>query len=334
MKKLAVYSCITGAYDSFPAHPSICADADYYLFVGKGELPAEVPAPWKAIELDGSFPDTITAARYAKLHPHTLLSDYEYTLWMDANVGVASPEFFGTVEEKISAAVPVSGIMHPACDCAYEEGVRVVRAGRARPGQVIRILRVLRRNQFPHHFGMFETAVLLRSNTDARVRSLNILDQLNLNVVEAEIPKESRWVIDYEREKMNEIEARTMADDIKEVCRQFNEDLPALEKRLAIQYNSTKTPDFADYPILKHIPEKDVINKFQDIQPAEVMSLYYILNSRFVQMSLPKRYDEELSFVLNIKKAIAERHSEPLVYSDILIEDHLVKLVEKILPKK
>ena len=173
MKKLAVYSCITGAYDSFPAHPSICADADYYLFVGKGELPAEVPAPWKAIELDGSFPDTITAARYAKLHPHTLLSDYEYTLWMDANVGVASPEFFGTVEEKISAAVPVSGIMHPACDCAYEEGVRVVRAGRARPGQVIRILRVLRRNQFPHHFGMFETAVLLRSNTDARVRSLN-----------------------------------------------------------------------------------------------------------------------------------------------------------------
>ena len=77
----------------------------------------------------------------------------------------------------------------------------------------------------------------------------NLLDKLNLDVVETEIPEESRWVVRYEREKMDKITKANLDTDIKEVLRQFNEDLPTLANRLTIQYGDTKTPDFLSYPI-------------------------------------------------------------------------------------
>ena len=167
-----------------------------------------------------------------------------------------------------------------------------------------------------------------------KVTELSLLDKLNLDVVESEIPKKSRWVIDYERQKMAVVSDAAMDADIKEVCRQFNEDLPALDKRLSIQYNSKNAPDFMNYPILSHIPEEDVEKKFKDIQPNEVVAIYDILNSRFIQSSMPKRYEEELKFVRSIKSAIEKRSSEKKEYADILIADHLLKVIERILPKR
>lgn len=166
-----------------------------------------------------------------------------------------------------------------------------------------------------------------------RMTTVNLLDKVNLDVVESEIPNKSRWVVEYERNKMVVVSDTTRDADIKEVCRQFNEDLPALDKRLSIQYNSTDTPDFMDYPILSHIPKEDIVKKLQDIQPKEVMALYDILNSRFIQVSIPKRYNTELIFVRNLTCAIDQRKSDKKVYADLLIEDYLLKTIEKILPK-
>ena len=40
---------------------------------------------------------------------------------------------------------------------------------------------------------------------------------MNLDVLENDIPKESRWVVEYERKKMDEIAAKNLNDDIKAV---------------------------------------------------------------------------------------------------------------------
>lgn len=57
------------------------------------------------------------------------------------------------------------------------------------------------------------------------------------------------------------------------------------------------------------------------------------MNSRFIQTSISKRYDAELSFVRNLKGAIELRKSDKNVYADCLIEDYLLKTIEKILPR-
>lgn len=163
------------------------------------------------------------------------------------------------------------------------------------------------------------------------IETLNLLDKLNLDVVETEIPEESRWVVKYEREKMNEITKANLDADIKEVHRQFIEDLPTLANRLTIQYGDTKTPDFLSYPMLKHIPKKDITKKVNNIQPKEVMALYQILNGRFLQqVPYPEVYDAELPFVRNLEQALAQKNDNKATYADILIEDLLKDVIKKI----
>ena len=163
------------------------------------------------------------------------------------------------------------------------------------------------------------------------IDSLNLLDKLNLDVVETEIPKESRWVVEYERKKMDEITATILDADITEVCRQFNEDLPALANRLTIQYGDNKTPEFLSYPILTHIPATDIVKKVNDIQPKEVMALCNILKGRFLEyVADPKVYEAELSFVRNLEQALAQKNKNITTYADMLIEDHLKVVIKKI----
>lgn len=159
----------------------------------------------------------------------------------------------------------------------------------------------------------------------------NLLDKLNLDVVETEIPEESRWVVRYEREKMDKITKANLDTDIKEVLRQFNEDLPTLANRLTIQYGDTKTPGFLSYPILSHISMEYIIDKVNKIRPKEVMALYHILNGRFLEyMAAPKVYEAELTFVRNLEHALAQKNSNKTTYADILIEDHLKGVIEKV----
>lgn len=165
----------------------------------------------------------------------------------------------------------------------------------------------------------------------ANVSSLGLLDKMNLDVLENDIPKESRWVVEYERKKMDEIAAKNLNDDIKEARRQFNEDLPSLANRLTIQYGDTKTPDFLSYPILSHIPMEDIVKKVNIIQPKEVMALYQILNGRFLQqVPYPQVYDAELPFVRNLEQALAQKQKNKTTYADILIEDCLKGVIKKI----
>ena len=165
----------------------------------------------------------------------------------------------------------------------------------------------------------------------ANVSSLGLLDKMNLDVLENDIPKESRWVVEYERKKMDEIASKNLNDDIKEARRQFNEDLPSLANRLTIQYGDTKTPDFLSYPILSHIPMEDIVKKVNIIQPKEVMALYQILNGRFLQqVPYPQVYDAELPFVRNLEQALAQKQKNKTTYADILIEDCLKGVIKKI----
>lgn len=163
------------------------------------------------------------------------------------------------------------------------------------------------------------------------VETLNTLDKLNLDAVGTHIPEEIRWVIEYERKKMDEITKAQLDADIEEARRQFNEDLPALANRLTFHYGDNKTPDFLSYPILSHIPTEDIIEKVNKIQPKEVMALYQILNGRFLQQDPYSQVSGvELPFVRNLEQALSQKNDNKTTYADILIEDYLKGVIEEI----
>lgn len=170
--RIAIYTAVIGDYDRLPAHKVIFPEADYYCFVGKGEKQMESFGPWKVLEADVDERNPKLVSAYIKTHPHVLLPGYDYTLWVDANIGIVQSGLFGVIQEKMASGIALSGMRHPETDCAYEEAVRVVHKGKERIWKVLRLIRFLRRSAFPKHDGLFETGVLLRRG-DAAVRSLD-----------------------------------------------------------------------------------------------------------------------------------------------------------------
>lgn len=161
-------------------------------------------------------------------------------------------------------------------------------------------------------------------------QTLNVLDKIGLDATDGQIPKISRWVVEYEKAKMDIVTEASLKSYIKEVCLQFNEDLTVLVNRMTAQCEQTKMPNFINYPILKHIPETDIVQKVNTIQPKEVMALYHLIKSRFMEMVIDKVYVEELPFVKALEAALEQRKSEKKVYADYLIKDYLLPMVKKV----
>lgn len=167
----------------------------------------------------------------------------------------------------------------------------------------------------------------------ANIIRLPLLSKTNLDVISAEIPDISRWVLDYIKKKIDQVSTKEIQDDIQEAIRQFNVDLPKLAKRLAYDTSSHTTPDFFSFPILEKIPKDTIVDKMISIQPIEIMAISSIIDSRFMHRNVNLPLDAELSFLINISKGIRARKHTVKTLSDFLIEDHLLPFIGKLMPK-
>jgi len=83
-KKIAVYTAITGGYENLVKPLVIDPDIDYFVLTDTPELfnpdwATVIECPYKAHT-------PVRTARYIKTHPHFWFADYDYAIWIDANV--------------------------------------------------------------------------------------------------------------------------------------------------------------------------------------------------------------------------------------------------------
>lgn len=173
MKKKVIYTCIIGPYDSI-RQPYVQDDGfDYILFVAKGTKKQEMEGVWQVRELDYVGTDNVVTSRYPKLNPHLVLSEYEYTLWMDGNLVIKDKRFYDAVNEKIDQKVDYAGVKHPDKKCVYEDIVGCMHAMRDKSANIWRAANFLIKNKFPRHYGMYENNIILRRTASESVRSFN-----------------------------------------------------------------------------------------------------------------------------------------------------------------
>ena len=163
------------------------------------------------------------------------------------------------------------------------------------------------------------------------VIKLSPISRTNLDIISSEIPAISRWVVDYIKAKVEKQADKEKNEDIQDVIRQFQEDLPALAKRLTPDLSNHTTPDFFTYPILSRIPEEVIVEKIKTAQPNEVIAISAILDSRFIKRNTNVPFEEEAGFVLNIKNGVDARDDSDKSLSSFLIEDAVKPMLEKLL---
>lgn len=168
MKKIAIYTVLTGGYDQLQ-QPSVTDDRfDYICF--SNDIPKENIGLWKIRKFDGHYPSKQIESRYPKMHPWVVLPEYDYSVYMDANISIVSKDFYEHIIKKIESGATLSGIKHPFRDCCYTEGYTVFTYNLERFFTVVKAMRFLRKEGFPRHYGMYEANIILRKHSDARVQ--------------------------------------------------------------------------------------------------------------------------------------------------------------------
>ena len=175
MKSRVIYTAIVGDIDSL-SQPRVTDPAyDYICFVRKGSASQTSNGAWQIREIPADLEDNRMLARYAKLHPHVLVKEYEWSLWMDGNLAVADESFYRTLEDCIESGCKFFTVRHPLRDCSYEEAYACVGADKESYSNVLNVIRFLDRDGLPRHCGLCETSIMLRAHNDSKVL---ILDEL------------------------------------------------------------------------------------------------------------------------------------------------------------
>ena len=190
MNSRVIYTAIVGNIDALSQPRVTDPSYDYICFVRKGSASASSNGVWQIREIPADLPDNRMLARYAKLHPHILVKEYEWSLWMDGNLFVADGGFYRTLLDCIHSGGKLFSVRHPLSDCSYEEAYACIGADKESFLKAWNVVRFLDKDGLPRHCGLCETGLILRSHNDAGVivldelwwsclKKLSIRDQLS-----------------------------------------------------------------------------------------------------------------------------------------------------------
>lgn len=160
MKKKVIFSAIVGNYDKIKQPNVIKKEYDYIIF--SNDISKENIGIWKISPIPYNNKDKTRIARWVKTHPHILLKEYDCSIWIDANVVIASDEFYTIIESLYQKKISVSSIAHPERDCIYDEGLTIFLYQKDTIEHVLRIITYIKHNGYPQHNGLCETNCLYR----------------------------------------------------------------------------------------------------------------------------------------------------------------------------
>lgn len=160
--RIAVYTAIFGDYDKLNIPDKKIEGCDFYCFTDNKNLKSDL---YKIINIEREFSDPTRDARKIKILSHKYLPEYEYTLWMDANVLFRNFDVKKMFKEFL-ADYDVAMHKHSARNCTYDEAVACVNREVDDPLMIIsQMVRYLNEG-YPAKRGLVETGIIFRRNTN------------------------------------------------------------------------------------------------------------------------------------------------------------------------
>ena len=171
-KKGVVYTCITGGYDDLRDHDFINQEWDYICFTDDLSIDKDGNSKWQVRGFCFDELDDVRNQRWHKLHPHILFSEYQKSIYIDANINILDSKIFDTVDEIIYKEKPIAIRAHPERDCLYDELIVCIELGKDNEAIMRSQVELIRADGFPEKFGLFETNIIYRDHHDKLVKTL------------------------------------------------------------------------------------------------------------------------------------------------------------------
>lgn len=174
MRKIAIYTANVGHYDLLRQPYFPCRYNEEFDFICFSNISGRSHVGiWEIRKLDFHDDDNTRIARYVKLHPHVLLKDYDFTIWIDSNIEVIGTTLYERGLELVYKDVLISSLKHPFWNCAYKDGYNCVLNSKDRFTLIRKHLDFLKSEGYPQNNGLFETQILFRRNSSDVVQAIN-----------------------------------------------------------------------------------------------------------------------------------------------------------------
>lgn len=160
--KIAIYTCMIGNYDRIH-EPLFKPDNVDYIIVTDGHSPSS--DIWKGIDINSikgvPLLDASRISRYIKLHPHLFLPEYDYSIYIDANIKTV-----GDMRYLIYLLNQYGFIanIHRHRDCIYEEIKSCIRLKKDNPQIMRKQIDSYQNTGMPGHYGLIEANLMVRDH--------------------------------------------------------------------------------------------------------------------------------------------------------------------------
>ncbi len=171
-KKGVIYSCITGNYDDLIEHTYVNPEVDYVLFADNDTVVSNPRSIWQVKKTVYNQLDVVRNQRWHKLHPHLILPEYQYSLYVDGNIDILNETLFENVSRLRSAGIRMSLPAHAKRDCLYTELDRCVELGKDRESIMRSQVALMKNDGYPKNNGLFENNIIYRMHHDSEIISI------------------------------------------------------------------------------------------------------------------------------------------------------------------
>ena len=161
--RVAVYTAIIGDYDSLKIPARTDPACDYYCFTDRDISWQDV---WIPRQITWRHEDPVRMARQIKVNAHEYLADYEWSIWLDANLQLNC----GADALVLAGPWDLATWQHPFRDCTYAEAAVCLLENKDDAATIVRQMDRYREQGLAEHAGLVESSVLVRRhNTRASI---------------------------------------------------------------------------------------------------------------------------------------------------------------------
>ena len=157
--RIAVYTAISGGYDELNEPIRFSDGVDFFAF---SDRPLANGSVWKRLEFDYLHQDPSRTSRFVKINPHLYFPDYEWSIWVDANLGL-NEDPRSLIEGMIQGA-DMGAFSHPLRSCIYDEAEECSRRKKDSDIEIREQVLRYRKSGHPLKTGLFESGVLVRQH--------------------------------------------------------------------------------------------------------------------------------------------------------------------------
>ncbi|MWV46683.1 DUF616 domain-containing protein [Paenibacillus sp. HJL G12] len=206
--RVAVYTAIFGDYDVLDDPQLMVKGIDYICFTNNPKLSSNC---WNIVHVEGDpLLDLVRNARKIKILAHQYLKDYDYSIWVDANIKILDNPVIlinSYLKDNVLAAYTHSG----GRSCIYSEAEACIKLKKDDPNKIQNQMIAYRSEGYPEINGLIETGVLIRKHNDPfLMEAMNLWweqiirhsrrDQLSFNYVMWNLNMEYKVIDDYIRD--------------------------------------------------------------------------------------------------------------------------------------